>query len=148
MANVTLDKPKKLSSRQPSITGTDQEFFVGNTTTRKSTSSLTIYHQNIRSLISKKEELNIIMKDKSVNPHLSCLSEHRLKTQEITKFTLNSYKIAASFCRQGVPKGGVCIMTRHNIQFATIDLSNFCIERIFEICAIEMNSKNNCRMYI
>ena len=142
MANVTLDRPKNLSCRQPSITSTDQEFFVGNTTTRKSTSSLRIYHQNIRSLMSKKEELNVIMKDKSVNSHLICLSEHHLKTQEITKFTLNSYKIAASFCGEEVPKGGVCIMTRHNIQFATIDLFSFCIERIFEICEIEVNSKN------
>ena len=120
---------------------------MGNVTISKNTSSLIICHQNIRDLVSKKDKLNMIMLHMSINPHLICLSEHHLKTQEITKFTLNSYKIAASFCR-GVPKGGVCIMTRHNIQFATIDLSNFCIERIFEICAIEMNSKNNCRMYI
>jgi len=94
-------------------------------TTSKNTSSLIIYHQNIRGLVSKKDELNIIMQDKSINPHLICLSEHHLKTLESTKFTLNSYKIA-SFCREGVPKGGICIMTRHNIQSATIDLSNFC----------------------
>ena len=61
--------------------------------------------------MSKKDELNIIMQDKSINPHLICLSEHHLKTLEITKFTLNSYKIAASFCREGVPKGGLCIIT-------------------------------------
>ena len=73
---------------------------------------------------------------------LICLSEHHLKTLEITKFSLNSYKIASSSCREGVPKGGVCIMTRHNIQSTTIDLSNFCRERLFEICAIEINSKS------
>ena len=33
-------------------------------------------------------------------------------------------------------------MTRQNIQFATIDLSIFCRERVFEICAIEVYSKN------
>ena len=85
---------------------------MGNVTTSKGTSSLIIYHQNIRGLVSKKDELNIIMQDKSINPHLICLSEHHLKTLEITKFTLNSYKVAASFCREGVPKGGLCIMTR------------------------------------
>lgn len=34
-------------------------------------------------------------------------------------------------------------MTRQNIQYASMDLSNFCRERIFEICAIEVNAKNN-----
>jgi len=124
---------------------------MGDITASKSTNSLIIYHQNIRSLMSKKDELNIIMQDKIVSPHLICLSERCLKTHEITKFSLNNYKIAASFCREGVSKGGICIMAGHNIQFTTIDLLKFCIEKIFEICAIELNSKskkNHCRMCI
>ena len=87
-------------------------FFMGNVTASNSTNSLIIYHQNIRRLMSKKDELNIIMQDKIVRPHLICLSEHHLKTYEITKFSLNNYKIAASFCREGVSKRGVCIMAR------------------------------------
>ena len=92
--------------------------------------------------LSKVSELNIIMQDKIVSPHLICLSEHHFKTYEITKFSLNNYKIAASFCREGVSKGGICIMARHNIQFTTIDLLKFCRERIFDICAIEVNSES------
>jgi len=93
--------------------------------------------------MAKNEELIIIMQDKFVSPHLICLNEHHLKTHEISKFTLNSFKIAASYCRERVPKGGVCIMTRQNIQFASMDLSNFCRERIFKICATEVNSKKD-----
>ena len=82
------------------------------------------------------------MQDKIVSPHLISLSEHHLKTHEITKFSLNNYKIAASFCREGASNGGICIMARHNIQFTTTDLLKFSRERIFEICAIEVNSKS------
>ena len=59
---------------------------MGDVTASKSTNSLIIYHQNIRSLMSKKDELNIIMHDKIVSPHPTCLSEHHLKTYEITNF--------------------------------------------------------------
>jgi len=83
---------------------------MGDVTASNSTNRLIIYHQNIRRLMSKKGELNIIMQDKIVSPHLICLSEHHLKTYEIAKFSLNINKIAANFCREGVSKGGVCIM--------------------------------------
>ena len=66
---------------------------MGNVTISKNTSSLIICHQNIRDLVSKKDKLNMIMLHMSINPHLICLSEHHLKTLEITKYTLNSYKI-------------------------------------------------------
>ena len=92
--------------------------------------------------MSKKDELNIIMQDTIVSPHLICLSEHHLKTHEITEFSLNNFKIAASFCREGVSKRGICIMVRYNIQFTIIHLLKFCRERISEICAIEVNSKS------
>jgi len=48
----------------------------------------------------------------------------------------------------GAPKGGVCVMTRHNIHSTAIDLSNFCRERIFEICAIEINSKSKKKIIV
>jgi hypothetical protein len=76
-----------------------------------SSNKLMIYHQNIRSLMPKKDELNVITQEKPTGPHLVCLSEHHLKTQEINKFSLNNYKIANSFCRKEISKGGVCIMT-------------------------------------
>jgi hypothetical protein len=41
------------------------------------------------------------MQDKIVSPHLICLSEHHLKIHEITKFSLNNYKIDASFVQGG-----------------------------------------------
>jgi len=78
---------------------------MGNVTTSESSNNLIIYHQNIRSLMSEKDELNITMQDKTLSPYLICLSEHHLKTQEITKFTLDNYKIATSSCRERAPKG-------------------------------------------
>ena len=50
---------------------TSEDFFMGNIAVSKTTcrniSSLIIYHQNIRGLVSKKDDLNIIMQDKSIN---------------------------------------------------------------------------------
>jgi uncharacterized membrane protein len=91
--------------------------------------------------MSKKDGLNIILQEMPTDPLLVCLREHHLKTQEITKVCLNNYKIATSFCREGVSEGDVCIMTKHEVQFTNIDLVKFCKERIFEICATELNSK-------
>src|SRR5215510_6856337 len=62
--NIPLDSQvlpiQNITPKQPGTTNPEQGYNMSNTTTGK---SLTIYHQNIRSSMSKKEELHIYMQD-------------------------------------------------------------------------------------
>jgi len=64
----------------------------------KGENELSIYHQNIRSLYSKKEEISTMLLEKHLNPHFTCLSEHHMKEYEIKNFSMYGYKLAATCC--------------------------------------------------
>ena len=61
---------------------------------------VTIYHQNIRCVTSKSDELIINLQLHHSEPQIICLTEHHLKTTEIRNFSLNRYTLASSFCRK------------------------------------------------
>jgi hypothetical protein len=109
---------------------------------RKSTNNITIHHQNTLSIINKSDESSINLQMNHIRPHLICLTEHHLKESEITKFTLDGYKLASSFCRREFLGGGVCIFISYNIIFQTIDLKQFCHEKTLEICAVKLHLKS------
>jgi hypothetical protein len=50
--------------------------------------SLVIYHQNIRSIKNKKEELAIFLNDECNNPDIICISEHHLSVNELPTFSV------------------------------------------------------------
>jgi hypothetical protein len=58
-----------------------------------------------------------------------------VREHEIINFSINNYRLASSFCRGKFSKGEVCIMTRNDVNFSTIDLNKFCSEKTLEICA-------------
>jgi hypothetical protein len=69
-----------------------------------------------------------------------------LKESEITKFSLDRYKLASSklassICRRESLGGGVCILISNNIIFQSNDLGKFCHEKTFEICAVKLHVK-------
>ena len=88
----------------------------------KRINSITVFHQNIQSITNKSDELSINLQMNHIRPHLICLTEHHLKESEITKFSLDGYKLASSFCRRESLGGGVCILISNNIIFQTTDL--------------------------
>jgi hypothetical protein len=45
----------------------------------KNINNITLYHQNVRSLTNKIDELSIIMQKNYIGPHFICLTEHHLK---------------------------------------------------------------------
>jgi hypothetical protein len=108
---------------------------------RKSTNSITIYHQNIQSITNNSDELSKNLQMNHIRPHLIFLTEHHLKESEITKFSLDGYKLASSLCRRESLGGGVCILISDNIIFQTIDLKQFCHEKTLEICAVKLHLK-------
>ena len=52
----------------------------------KYSNKLIIYHRNILSLNKERDELSIIVQFSLIRPHLTCLSEHHLREQEIKYF--------------------------------------------------------------
>jgi hypothetical protein len=64
----------------------------------KGENELSINHQNIRSLYSKKEELSTMLLEKHISPHFMCLREHHMKQHEISSFFMYGNKLAATVC--------------------------------------------------
>ena len=57
----------------------------------KEINSVTIYHQNIRSVTNKSRKLSINLHINHIQPHIICITEHHLKNSEINRFTLHGY---------------------------------------------------------
>jgi hypothetical protein len=80
-----------------------------NTSSLNSTNAtpLLIYHQNIRGLQNKIDELLMLW---SANfPHIICFTEHHLGKDEINCFDINSYYLGANYCWVNHKHGGACI---------------------------------------
>jgi len=96
-----------------------------------------LYHQNVRSLRNKTQKLLSHLHPDL--PHVTCLSEHHLIIQEICYVNLECYTIGTQFCRSIYQRSGVIIYVHNSLQFTNIDLSDYCIEKIIEICAVKIN---------
>ena len=109
--------------------------------TNQSTSHfLKVCHQNIRGLSDKtKQLLNSLLPDP---PHIICLTEHHLKEYEINKICVDNYVLGANYCRATYKNGGVCIYIYNSIKFDSLSVSNYCVERDIEACAIKLNLTN------
>jgi hypothetical protein len=81
--------------------------------------NLTIYHQNIRGILNKSEEL--LLSFTSELPHIICLSEYHLKDYEINMVSLNQYILASQYSRKNFRQGGVCTFMNKNVQFSNIN---------------------------
>lgn len=106
----------------------------------KENNNLIVYHQNIRSLNKKKDEISIMLQEIKEKPHLICLSEHHIRKEESLDFILPDYKLANIYCREINLKGGVCILVRNDMTYQSIDLTNLCKEKTFEISAVKLNT--------
>ena len=98
--------------------------------------SLMIFHQNIRGLSHKSDEL--LQSILSSNSQVLCFSEHDMSLDEINSFHLNQYILGSQFCRQNFKHGGVSIFISTKLQFSIVDLSNYVKEKDLEICAIKI----------
>jgi hypothetical protein len=107
---------------------------------RKGSNNLIIYHQNIRSLNMKKDEISIMLQENCIRPHFICFSEHHMSKEEMLNCWVPGYKLANSFCREIYLKGGVCTLARDDIVYQTVDLHTLCKEKSFEISAVKLNS--------
>lgn len=126
--NYTLPSPLSTKGSGPKITK------------KQSTNCkipLKIYHQNIRGLRYKTNEL--IGHIHPVLPQLLCFSEHHMCREELQQVFINEYRLAAKFCRTLYAKGGVCMYVHKCLEIVSIDIENYCKEKDFEACAIKLN---------
>jgi len=100
-----------------------------------------IYHQNIRSLRYKMNELLCHLSHDP--PHILCISEHHLHHEELTSFHIENYVLGSCYSRKSKYKGGVCIFLHNSIKFTSLDTDNFCLDQDFEACTIHLNSKHD-----
>jgi hypothetical protein len=95
------------------------------------TKPVTVYHQNIRSLKCKKDELLIFLIEACNSPDIMCIREHLMDDSELSNFSMLRYKMAAGFSCKIHKNGGVCILVRDNILYELVDLHCMCKEKNF-----------------
>ena len=100
-----------------------------------------IYHQNIRSLRYKMNEL--LCNFSHDPPHILYISEHHLYHEELASFHIENYVLGSCYCRTSKHKGGVCIFLHNSRKFTSLDIDNFCLDQDFEACAICLNYKHD-----
>jgi exonuclease III len=98
---------------------------------------LSIFHQNIRGLFNKTEELLTSWSTEA--PHILCLSEHHLHNHEINNTVIQYYNLGASYCRKTRKGGGVGIFIQENLTYSNIDLDEFCNDQDLEVCAVQLH---------
>ena len=99
--------------------------------------SFTVFHQNIRGLSNKNNELLGSVLPKL--PHVVCLTEHHLKEQEIETLSIDHYILGAKFCRQSLKHGGTGIFVQESLAYTNTDLQEFCMEQDIETCVVKIN---------
>jgi len=98
--------------------------------------NLSIFHQNIRGLFNKTDEL--LTSWSTEVPHILCLSEHHLLKHEINNTWIQNYNLGASYCRKNRKGGGVGIFIQENLTFSKIELDEFCNDQDLEVCAVQL----------
>jgi potassium voltage-gated channel Eag-related subfamily H protein 8 len=106
-----------------------------------SSREFTIYHQNIRGISSKIDEFQVSLYH--YRPQVICLTEHHLRTEEITNVNLDQYKLGTFSCRKDYKGGGVSIYISQSLQCSVINLENYNKEKDLEICALKLNVQRN-----
>jgi exonuclease III len=99
--------------------------------------SLCIFHQNVRGLRSKSEELIHSLETDNI-------SEQHMEEQEVLHHTLPGYILGTSFCHkhvQGGGGGGVGIFVCKDLNVNKIYISHNCREKDLEICAVELETE-------
>ena len=101
-----VDSQAIKSNKQDTVTLLCSKFISGKEDPDKRCSSI-IYHQNIHGLKGKINESMLSLEE--VRPHLTCLTEHHLKHNEIDITHIPTYNLGAKYCRSTLKMWGVCI---------------------------------------
>ena len=103
--------------------------------------SLKIFHQNIRGLGNKSNELCCHLRHDL--PHILCLAEHLLSVSELQLIHLTNYLLGANYCRKTFLRGDVSIFVYRSLKYNTINIDEYNIDKDTESCAIRVDSAFN-----
>jgi hypothetical protein len=111
-------------------------------------SSVTVYHQFIRGINNKTDEL--VNQSGTKIPHLIWLTEHHPCNTEISCANFDSYNLGAYFWSKLQKSGDVSIFVSETLQYTSTDKNEFCIELDIEIFAVKLHyfSSNICELTI
>ena len=105
----------------------------------RSIKSLSIVHQNIRSLWGKCEELEILLATELKNVEVLCFTEHWLNCNKVKAVNINNYILANAFCRKNSDHGGSCIFVKQGIITKEINfLNDLGEDKSIEMSAVEI----------
>lgn len=100
---------------------------------------LTVLHQNIHSIVNKVdvfvEALTTFDETNKFKTNIICLSEHYLKSAQLTQITIPGYKLISKYCRNKFTGGGVCIFVQDSLTAVPVNLDKFCAEKDIECTA-------------
>jgi exonuclease III len=100
--------------------------------------TINIFHQNIRSLRFKCNELICHLQNERT--HILCFTEHHLDEDKLATLNIDNYQIGAHYSRNNYDKGVACIFVHNSLKFSAIDLDSYFIDKDIEACAIHLNS--------
>jgi exonuclease III len=104
---------------------------------KQNKNTFTVFHQNIRGLLNKKEELlNSLTRN---SPQIICIKEHHLTDEELEGITLHPYTLEAKFCKQTHKCGSVRIFIQDNMHCTNIKMDRYSSEKDTEICAVKLH---------
>jgi hypothetical protein len=103
--------------------------------------SLKIFHQNIRGLGNKTNELYCHLHYDL--PHILCLLEHHLSESEIQLIHVPTFSLGPSYCKKTFLKGGVSIFVYRKLKYNTINIDEYNIDEDTEACTIQLDSTFN-----
>jgi hypothetical protein len=102
--------------------------------------TLTLFHQNIRGLSNKSEEVIFLM-DEELNPNVMCFTEHHIPELSPGFINLENYILGASFSRR-YQKGGVCVFLCRKICLLTVLIFlNFVKKKILNYVLYKWNHR-------
>lgn len=126
------------------LQNTNQIFFVHNPEPN-SKMYFRVLHQNIASVLSKKEILEITIQELEENnsePDVVCLSETFVRAEDKNYIKIHNYNTAACFCRNQ-KRGGTCILVKRDLFYKELKfLDTLAVQKSFECCGVEIPSNN------
>jgi hypothetical protein len=105
--------------------------------------SFNLFHQNIRGLQYKVDELNCVLTSYDLSPSVICITEHHLTEQKLLSINLEKYCLISQFSRSLNKGGGVSIYCKLDMDCNPIDIKQYCMENVMEACAAGLNINNN-----
>lgn len=94
---------------------------------------LSIVNMNVQSLYNKVDHIEVLLNSEWRDIDVLCLTEHWLSKDCINTLTLTNLTLTASFCREVLTHGGVCIYSRVGIDIIPgPDLNDLNLEKDFE----------------